>query len=533
MSSKNNPIPVPLVSSAQQSGPDHPPVHSLRLQLLLWYGSLVAVSLLVYAILVLVLISNALYEGVKDSIRAEIRVATVSINRELEHAADPARLPAQLSLPAVDVSQESGFMVEVRDLQGKMLYHSIDSGQTLPVPPAVLRSVARGQQPDIYGPAGEKDQLLIGARPIFALERDAGGKLVGSKQVIGILLVARSLNETSNTLQLLRLLLFACGLLVLALSLIGGRAIAARVLRPLMEIARIARSIASAARGTHVGNLNQRVPRPRSKHADEMTHVVDTFNEMLAAIESATQAQRRFVADASHELRAPLTTIQGNLAFLLRRIDELPAEERRTMLGDAHSETLRLARLVDGLLMLARADLQEGRSSEHLAGEKDADAAHRIPPAPVEWDRVLLLLVRQLRGRLSVEGSHIKLEIGHIEPVRVRADEETLRRIMLILIDNALKYTPAQNGVGRITVSLVRKEQEAVLSVRDSGIGIEPADLPYIFERFYRADRARSRKGTGLGLSIAQTLVDQLNGRISVESTPNQGSTFSVWLPAA
>ncbi len=136
--------------------------------------------------------------------------------------------------------------------------------------------------------------------------------------------------------------------------------------------------------------------------------------------------------------------------------------------------------------------------------------------------------------RLAMEGSTLQLEIGHIEPVRVRGDEESLRRVALILLDNAIKYTPSsEDGRGRVTVSVERVDRQAVLRVRDTGIGIDPADVPHLFERFYRADRARSRQGTGLGLPIAQTLVEQLGGHISAESTPGKGSTFSVWLPLA
>ena len=152
---------------------------------------------------------------------------------------------------------------------------------------------------------------------------------------------------------------------------------------------------------------------------------------------------------------------------------------------------------------------------------------------PVELDRAVLQLVRQLRRRLEIEGSKLRLEVGHIEPVRVRGDEESLRRITLILLDNAIKYTPmrGEEGESRVIVSLERAKGQAVLRVRDTGIGIGPVDLPHIFERFYRADRARSSPGTGLGLSIAQTLVERLGGSITAESTPGQGSTFSVWLP--
>src|SRR5207249_180912 len=114
----------------------------------------------------------------------------------------------------------------------------------------------------------------------------------------------------------------------------------------------------------------------------------------------------------------------------------------------------------------------------------------------VELDHAVLQLVRQLRRRLSIEGSTLRLEIGHIEPVRVQGDEESLRRVTLILLDNALKYTPSsgEDGMGRVIVSLERVDGQAVLRVRDTGIGIDPADVPHIFERFYRADRARSRQ---------------------------------------
>jgi two-component system OmpR family sensor kinase len=356
---------------------------------------------------------------------------------------------------------------------------------------------------------------------------------MGNGPVIGVLLVAKSLSDVGATMLLLRALLLLSGVATLAGTLIASWLLATRVLHPLSELVTTARAIAaSTARGTRLGNLRQRVPHPRGH--DELAQVVETFNEMLASLESATQAQRRFVADASHELRAPLTTIQGNLAFLQRHLDELPPEERRTMLADAHGETLRLAELVEELLLLARADASDDTPIEAQAGETVAEAS-RLSAPTVELDRAVLQLVRQLRRRLSIEGSKVQLEVGPISPVRVRGDEESLRRVILILLDNALKYTQSSGeaDVGRVIISLERTGGQAVLRVRDTGIGIEPADLPHIFERFYRADRARSRQGTGLGLSIAQTLVEQLGGRITAESTPGKGSTFSVWFPLA
>lgn len=205
------------------------------------------------------------------------------------------------------------------------------------------------------------------------------------------------------------------------------------------------------------------------------------------------------------------------------------------MLADAHGETLRLAELVEELLLLARADASADTPLEAQGVEPvPEEQTHNV--SPVELDHAVLQLVRQLRRRLDMEGSQLKLEVGHIEPVRVRGEEESLRRVTLILLDNAIKYTQLRDkeDASRITVSLERVDGQAVLRVSDTGIGIDSDDLPHIFERFYRADRARSRQGTGLGLSIAKTLVEQqLGGNITAEGTPGKGSTFSVWLPLA
>src|SRR5437016_12092651 len=277
---------------------------------------------------------------------------------------------------------------------------------------------------------------------------------MGNGPVIGVLLVAKSLADVDATVLLLRTLLLLSGVATLVGTLIASWIIATRVLSPLSELMATARSIASSTvRGTRIGNLSQRVPQPRSY--DEMAQVVETFNEMLTSLESATQAQRRFVADASHELRAPLTTIQGNLAFLQRHLDELPQEERRTMLADAHGETLRLAELVEELLLLARADASTDTPLRAQAVQTAEDGARNAPP--IELDRVVLQLVRQLRRRLGVEGSTLQLEVGHIEPVRVHGDEESLRQVMLLLLDNAIKYTPVGNEEGASRVIVDRK----------------------------------------------------------------------------
>ncbi len=507
---------------------------SLRLRLLLWYGSLIAVALGFFALLFLILTTGAIEQSVNSAVRAEARIAMLDVLDDLSSA--PPYWRDSLSMHVVDTYRDPGAVVEVLDAQGQVRYLST-SGARIPLSSDTTRMVLTGQPPVLYDTSVNGRHVRVQALPIRApvngVSGNANGVPMGNGPVIGVLVVAKSLNDIGATLLLLRVLLLISGIATLVGTFIGSWIIATRVLHPLSELVATARSIAaSTACGTRLGNLGQRVPQPRGR--DEMAQVVETFNEMLACLQSATQAQRRFVADASHELRAPLTTIQGNLAFLQRHLDELPPEERRAMLADAHGETLRLAALAEDLLFLARADagVDTPIEAETLAPVREGSA--RKAPL-VELDHAVLQLVRQLRRRLSAEGSALKLELGHIEPVHVRGDEESLRRVALILLDNALKYTPSssEDGMGRVIVSLERVEGQAVLRVRDTGIGIDPADMPHLFERFYRADRARSRQGTGLGLSIAQTLVEQLGGRITAESTPGKGSTFSVWLPLA
>lgn len=523
-----------VMRTRQASESKRPLPRSLRLRLLFWYGSLIAIALGFFALLFLLLTTDAIDQSVNSALRTEARVAMLDV---LDNVSDaPPYWSGQPKMRVVDTYRDPGIVVEVLDAQGQALYLST-SGARIPFSSETARTIVTNRSPVLYEATVDGQHVRVEAlsirAPVNGVSGNVNGVPMGNGPVIGSLLVAKSLSDVDATMLLLRALILLSGVLTLLGTLIASWIIASRVLLPLSHLVATARSIAlSTARGTRLGNLSERVPRPGGR--DEMAQVVDTFNEMLASLESATQTQRRFVADASHELRAPLTTIQGNLAFLQRHLEELPPEERRTMLADAHAETLRLVKLVEELLLLARTDAS---METHPANQEIETIAQESAQAasPVELDHAVLQLVRQLRRRLSMEGSPLQLEVGHIEPVRVRGDEESLRRVALILLDNAIKYTPAGNegGKGRVTVSLERADGQAVLHVQDNGIGIDAADLPHLFERFYRADPARSRQGTGLGLPIAQTVVEELGGRITAESIPGKGSTFSVWLPLA
>ncbi|HVB20916.1 MAG TPA: HAMP domain-containing sensor histidine kinase [Ktedonobacteraceae bacterium] len=503
---------------------------SLRFRLLLWYGALLAIALAFFATLMLVIVANEIYSGVDNTINAESRIAMGDIQHEL--VSTPPYWPQQLTLHIANTYRDPGGVMMVIDSQGHTRYTSDDtSTANIPISKESRQEVLAGQTV-WYTSVISGEHVRVEGLPIV-LPSVSSGSTATPETITGMLLVARSLSNADNTIFLLRVLILLIGLATLTGTLFATWAIANRVLQPLAAISATARSIvASTARGTRPGDLSQRVSRPHGR--DEMAQVVDTFNDMLASLQSATQVQRRFIADASHELRAPLTTIQGNLAFLQRHFDELPTDERRVMLSDAHGETIRLADLVDTLLLLARADASiDTTPALSEAPAYGANGQHR--QFPVELDHVVVQLVGQLRRRLKAEGSKLTLNIGHIEPVRVQGDEENLRRVIVILLDNAIKYTPCtgEDARGNIIVSLERDDAQAILYIQDTGIGIAPQDLPHIFERFYRADPARSRQGTGLGLSIAQTLIEHVGGHISAESVPGQGSIFSIQLPLA
>ncbi|HEX9414698.1 MAG TPA: HAMP domain-containing sensor histidine kinase, partial [Ktedonobacterales bacterium] len=448
-----------------------------------------------FGVMVYALTANAVADGTDTAIRAEARVATTDLRRAF--TPDPPYWPGQLALESVDQNREPGVTVVVLDTQGEVRYQSVNGhSPAIPLDASALAAAREGHE-SWYSARAQGEPVRVEALPIFA-----PGAPTTHTGTVGTLLVAKSQRDADATLGTLRTLLLVVGALATCGALAGGWAIAARMLLPLAEVADTAGMIAATAGGPHVGNLTRRVRRPGGQ--DELAHLVDAFNTMLTALETATAAQRRFIVDASHELRAPLTTVQGNLSLLVARKDEIAPEERQAMLADAQAETLRLGQLVNDLLALARADATTEASA------RTAAPVRRL--RLVDLDRILLDLVRQARAQLAAEHSNLELRIGRIEPVQIRGDEAELRQLALILIDNAIKYTAGGTSDARVTVSLERQDGQAALRVGDTGIGIDAADLPHIFERFYRADRARDRQGTGLGLSIAQSLVEQYGG---------------------
>ncbi len=315
-------------------------------------------------------------------------------------------------------------------------------------------------------------------------------------QPIGHIQVARLLDnfEIYNRV-LIRALVFSALAAVASLLLLA--ILTSTLFRPLEDIATVARQI------TRADDLSRRVPH--SNRTDEIGDLARAFNQTLERLDRLFSSQQRFLADVSHELRTPLTSVRGNLD-LMSRFGRYDAESMAVI----QDEMERMSRLLGDLLLLARADTG-GLPLRHQ---------------PVELDNVLFEVYRQVS---RIEKS-VTVELTDVDQASILGDEDRLKQLLLNLVDNGIKYT--QPG-GVVRLSLAKDNAWAQLTVSDTGIGIPAEDLPHIFDRFYRVDKARGRAqgGSGLGLAIVKWIVQAHGGGIQVDSTPGQGTTFRVSLP--
>ncbi len=326
---------------------------------------------------------------------------------------------------------------------------------------------------------------------------------VSSASAISRVVVASSMESAEVAIrELLGTMLLVAPLLLIA-SFALAYAIAGRAFAPVDRIVNEVQAI------TDGRSLHRRLP---VSAGDEIAQLGVTLNEMLERLEKSFAALRRFTADASHELKTPLAVLRADVERAMG--EKTPRAERLVALEEALQQTTRMADLVDSLLTLARAD--EGRFD-----------LHREPVS-------LEPLVREVFETTAILGEEAGLGVALPELIHavVMGDQMRLRQLFLNLATNAIKYTPRG---GSVELSLVRYDKTVSFTVRDSGIGISAADLPHIFDRFYRADRARSRGtergGFGLGLAISQWIAEAHGGTISVRSRLGRGSTFTVTLP--
>ncbi len=451
---------------------------SLRLRLTIQYSAITAGILLLFGLLAYSLVSIRLSRQIDQSL------SRAYINLIRDFVVGPNGTIVQGVIPEPNLGGE--VVYQVWDLHGRISYYSPSLRMfTAPLDPIGLQA---------HGSVYRDAQGTLGHLRVLTIPLEAGGRPIGIMQVAASL----SLVDFARQ-QMLQIIIFLVAFLFLAGAAISWL-VTGRSLRPLENITETALQISQAE------DLSKRIPTHGSEK-DEAGRLVTAFNATLERLEHIYTSQQRFLADVSHELRTPLTVIKGNVN-LMRRMKKADEESMETIEDEAD----RLTRLVGTLLLEAQAE------------------SGKLPLqfAPVELDTLLLEVFKEMR---VLARDRVNIRLTEIDQIVVSGDRDRLKQVLINLVSNAIKYT--QYG-GEVFLSLARVGNNARLIVRDTGQGISAEDLPHIFERFYRAEKSRTRSktsGFGLGLSIAAWIVDHHGGRIEVDSAENKGSTFCIYLP--
>jgi two-component system, OmpR family, heavy metal sensor histidine kinase CusS len=456
---------------------------SIGMRLTLWYVAIFAVGELVFGASMFLILRHNLYDLVDDGVESQIEDLKNFLVVQQKDAT-PAKL--REAMAALYDHEHAGDFLAIHDQTGELIYRSrfLQTHKLVPL------------QPDQMNRPLIRTRRIEGEHFRFAFEKlNVDGRVY-------TLEMGAPADDAFETLQLFRSYLLIFAPLLLLVSAGVGYWMSRKALAPVDALVRTARDIS----GT---NLNRRLQT--LKTGDELQRLTDTLNEMLDRIESAFQKITQFTADASHELRTPVSLIRTEAELALRRSrTEAEYEESlRQILQEAERTTL----LIEQLLELARAD--SGRGS--------------LIMQPVDLPEVLRSVISGWQQ--VAEARNLQFSTDICKPdAAVMGDATLLRRLVDILLDNAFKYTPSP---GSVRLVLEVRQETAVVTVQDSGAGIAPEDQEKIFERFYRVDKARSRGqgGVGLGLAIAEWIVLQHRGAISVESRPGEGATFRAELP--
>ena len=455
---------------------------TLRLRLTFWYSAVLSGIILLFGVAVYGILAASLTRQIDLGLAAaadEI-IRTSRFSPELQTVHIP---------PNLDQFGGPNIYVQVWGTDGTLADQSASLGARSD--PLDSRGLAEGRQ--------SLRDVRIGRIHLRVLTEPMRTAI--DNQVVGYVQTAADLRVLDDAKSRLLLTLIGGGVAAVLLAALVGGMTATQALQPLETITQTALQI------TRADDLSRRIPLDGTPQ-DEVGKLGMAFNESLERLERLFNAQRRFLADVSHELRTPLTAIRGNVD-LLRRMGGADL----TSLDAIQSEAERMSRLVGDLLLLAQAD------SGNLPLARDR----------VELDTLLLEIFRE--AQVMAGGVHVS--IGEIDQAVVVGDRDRLKQLLLNLVSNALKYTPEG---GRVTLGLACVNEWARLAVTDTGVGIPPDELPHVFDRFYRVDKARSRAmgGAGLGLSIARRIAHLHGGRIEAMSEgEDKGTTFCVWLPLA
>ena len=463
---------------------------SIRTRLTFWYTTLLFVSLIAFgAIFSYSLLKIFVY-------RMDNQI--ISIADMMVHTAiGPS---GQIFIPRdFDIMLEryfgvrtAGSYIQVLEPHGKIIAKSSNLDFSMTVPPPTYYAAIEGATTYEVVKTMGKYPLRVVTKPIIL-----DGKL------IAIVQVGSSFEGMDEIFHSLAYILISGILASVVVAGAVGWFLARKALKPVTEMTETARKITAE-------NLDERIRADVPQ--DELGRLAATMNEMIERLEKSFKQIRQFTGDASHELKTPLTILKGEIEMALRSKDDV--QYMKEVLKSSLEEIDRMSYIVKSLLDLAKMDVEKGA----LAKE------------PVRLDKVLADRHEHFR-RLAFD-SAVQLDILENKPVTVLGDQVRLSQLVYNLIDNAIKYT---HRGGRVELRLGQDGQTVFFSVKDTGVGISAEDLPFIFDRFYRVDKARTREvgGAGLGLSICKEIAEAHGGTLNAESVPGKGSTFTASLPAA
>ena len=451
--------------------------HSVRLRLTMWYVAAMVVVLGVYVFGVYIFVSRNVSDSLDDRLRADFYWAAATV----DEGPDGLIMP----FPQIDLLlEEESPWVQVWSADGTALLLSNEEARRRPLPESQALA-AQGADMIVSIPTG--------GVPIRVLSRRS--YIVDRPVTIQVARSEASMREELRELSLILMFGLPVGVVIAGL---GGYTLARRALAPIEEMTERARSITAE-------RLSDRLPVAHPE--DEMGRLASVFNETLGRLEASFDQMRHFTTDVSHELRTPLTAIRsvGEVGLRGHRNEA----SYRSIIGSMLEEVDRLSQLVDRLLTLSRAGTQQ---------------------PPFALDTVdFAALAEDVVSHLGVlaEEKGQTLSIEKVASPRVRADRLVLRQALINLVDNAIKFTPP---AGRVRLRLSETSSLAVVDVIDSGPGVPPHAREHIFDRFYRIDGSEV-VGTGLGLSLARGGVEAIGGRLTLEQTGPEGSTFRITIP--
>ena len=465
---------------------------SVRFRLTLWYVAVLALVLVEFSIGVYGLLTQSLYNRLDSALRNEVRALASALDRKVSER----KTESEAALAVQEERFASRQATAIFDANGQLLAEKpTRSGKHARLPPLNL---LRGDDTYFYTVLEEEDGGRDGRRIAVKRIPSATGRQY-------IFAVSQPLDRVAEELMSMRRILSIAVPLALALAGLGGWFLARRSLAPVVAMSERARRISAE-------NLEERLPLVNPR--DELGRLAATFNELLTRLESSFKQQRRFMADASHELRTPLSVIRTATDVTLSR-EHRDENEYRDALRIASEQTHRLTRIVEDMFTLARAD----------AGSRTLE----------ESDFYLDELIAETARAASVLGASkgVKLDVNSTTEMMCHGDEGLLRQMVMNLLGNAIKHT---SSGGVVRMSLDQHNGQYQIRVSDTGAGIPVDAQPHIFERFYRADRSRSRAaedggGAGLGLAIARWIAEAHKGQLYLERSDQTGSVFVASLP--